>query len=737
MKKRRLFFAGTILISFIIVAILTRKSINTEEIAAKGVIERVLPEYSDQFVLKIINNDGEKDLFEIKARNNKIHISGSSAIAICSGFNYYLKNICHATYNWRCGNNLNIKGKLPVNFSKIRKESPYKYRYIFNYCTFSYTMSFWDWEQWQRMIDWMAMNGINMPLAPMGQELIWQRVYKKFGLTEQDLENFFVGPAYNAFGRMGCIDGFGGPLPQSWMNAECELQKKILGRERDLGMTPVLQGFTGHVPPAFAEKNPGLKYTNLTWLDFKPTVLLDWEEPLFSEIGKQFILELQKEYGTDHLYAIDQFIEMEPANGDTLFLKNMSRTIFNSITQADPEGKWVIQTWPFRDLGFWNKERTRFYFDGVPDDRMIALELMGESWQLTGWYKHDGWYGKPWIWSIISNFGDNVSMFGGLSQINENLKKALSSPQSGNLCGMGLMMEGLDYNPVTYQLVTDLMWEKSPPDMAHWKKQYLQSRYGRSDEKVIEAWTKIFNYYYASPGLFEPNPIISRPAFSEKDIRLPESPVRGLQILLSLSEDLQDLDSYQFDIVNLSRQIFSQYAGHLLYEITKSYRKGNIVEFDELTAEFMDLAVKIDKLIATREEFLFGKWLADSKERATNEGEAKLYEWNARAIITTWGGRILYGYAIKDWSGLYDSYYLPKWEKFFSEMRTELTRGKKFNYENFKKEIIEWEDNWINLYEENIISTPAGNSAELAEKLWSDYGEKLLSATSNDNSEDK
>jgi alpha-N-acetylglucosaminidase len=543
-----------------------------------------------------------------------------------------------------------------------------------------------------------------------------------------------VGPAYNAFGRMGCIDGYGGPLPQSWIDNECELQKKILHRERDLGMTPVLQGFTGHVPPAFADKNPGLKFTNLTWLDFKPTVLLNWEEPLFAEIGKDFILELEKEYGTDHLYAVDQFIEMEPANGDTLYLKNMSRTILKSITDADPDGKWVIQTWPFKELGFWNKERTRSYFDGVPDDRMIALELMGESWQLTGWYKHDGWYGKPWIWSIISNFGDNVSMFGGLSQIDENFRKALASPEKGNLRGMGMMMEGLDYNPVTYQLVTDLMWEKSPPDIKEWRKQYLLSRYGRIDNNITDGWENIFNYYYASPGLFESNPITGRPDFYDRDLRLPQGTVRSLQTLLSLSGELKDLDSYQFDIVNLSRQIFGQYAGHLLYEITKSYREGNIEKFDELTAVFKTLALKIDKMLATREEFLFGKWLSDSRKKATNEEEAKLYEWNAKAIITTWGGRILYGYAIKDWSGLYNSYYLPKWDRFFALLRKEMKGGTKFNHENFKKEIIQWEDDWINLHEENVVSRPEGNSVNLAKELWTDYGEKLLQATERENS---
>jgi alpha-N-acetylglucosaminidase len=729
MTNMRFLFSGILMILLITVFIILKNSDNLQTESARGVIVRVLPEYADRFVLKIIERSGDNDVFEIEARHNKIYISGSTGIAICSGFNHYLKNICNATYNWRCGNNLNIKGELPLNFSKIRKESPYRYRYIFNYCTFSYSMSFWDWQQWERMIDWMAMNGINMPLAPMGQEIIWQRVYKKFGLTEKDMEDFFVGPAYNAFGRMGCIDGFGGPLPQSWINNECELQKKILERERRLGMTPVLQGFTGHVPPAFARKNPNLKFTSLTWIDFQPTELLDWGEPLFKEIGKDFISELTKEYGTDHLYAVDQFIEMQPANGDTLFLKNMSHAIFNSIKDADPDGKWVIQTWPFKELQFWNKERTKAYFDGVPDDRMIALELMGESWFYTGWYKHDGWYGKPWIWSIISNFGDNVSMFGGLTKIDENFRKVLSDPGKGKLSGMGLMMEGLDYNPVTYQLVTDLMWEKAVPDLDDWKKQYLISRYGSYNDKIQEGWNYLFGYYYISSGLFEPNPIIGRPGFTEKDITLPESPAKGMKLLIQASDSLKNNDAFQFDIVNLSRQIFGQYAGHLLFEITKSYKAKNLKKFDIEVFEFKTLANKIEELLSSREEFLFSKWVADSRERATNKKEEQLYEWNARAIITTWGGRVLYGYAIKDWAGLYSDYYLPKWDKFFLALRTELSGEEKFDYEKFKKEIILWEDNWINLQEEKLNSQPTGNSVELAKELWNEYGDELVRVT--------
>lgn len=692
---------------------------------AAGVISRVLPEHADNFILKIINKEGDKDVFEVEPRNGKIVISGSSGVAICSGFNYYLKNISHKSYNWRCGNNININGKLPSDFKKIRKTSPYQYRYIFNYCTFSYSLAFLDWSQWERMIDWMAMNGINMPLAPMGQEIIWQRVYKKYGIKEEDLKDFFVGPAYNAFGRMGCLDGFGGPLPQTWISNENIIQKKILQRERQLGMTPVLQGFTGHVPSALVKINPGLKFSNLVWIDFPATYLLDWEDALFSKIARDFIVEQTKEYGTDHHYAIDQFIEMQPAIGDTAYLKNMSRKLFAGINEADPEGKWVIQTWPFKETDFWNRERTKAYFDGVPDERMIALELMGEDWKYTGWYKHGGWYGKPWVWSVISNFGDNVSMFGGLTQIEENFNKALFSPEKGDLAGMGLMMEGLDYNPVTYELVTDLMWEQEVPDLNDWKKAYLLSRYGILNDSIISGWNHIFDYYYSKSGLFEINPITKRPFLVKEDIRPSPDAIKGLSSLVASSGDLGNVDAFQFDLVNLSRQVFGQYAGHLLHEITLCYQEKNIIKFEASVKEFINLSHKMEELMGTREEFLFGKWLADSRKHATTTDEEKLYEWNARAIITTWGGRVLYGYAIKDWSGLYSSYYLPKWERLFEAMKSEITEGKKLDYEKFMKELIAWEDNWITLREEKIISEPVGNSVALACKLWNEYGEKL------------
>lgn len=51
-----------------------------------------------------------------------------------------------------------------------------RYRYYQNVCTHSYSFVWWDWARWERELDWMALNGINLALAWSGQEAIWQRV---------------------------------------------------------------------------------------------------------------------------------------------------------------------------------------------------------------------------------------------------------------------------------------------------------------------------------------------------------------------------------------------------------------------------------------------------------------------------------------------------------------------------------------------------------------------------------
>ena len=71
-----------------------------------------------------------------------------------------------------------------------------RFRYYQNVCTVGYSSVWWAWPRWEREIDWMALHGINLPLALTGQEAIWRRVYLELGLTPAEIDQHFTGPAF-------------------------------------------------------------------------------------------------------------------------------------------------------------------------------------------------------------------------------------------------------------------------------------------------------------------------------------------------------------------------------------------------------------------------------------------------------------------------------------------------------------------------------------------------------------
>ena len=128
-----------------------------------------------------------------KSPDNIVQISATTGVAAAAGFNYYLKYFCNCHVSWEASQ-LNLPEELPdVNITVTLND---KFRYYQNVCTTSYSFVWWDWTQWEKHIDWMVLNGFNLVLAFNGQEAIWERVYKKFDLTDDDINEHFTGPAF-------------------------------------------------------------------------------------------------------------------------------------------------------------------------------------------------------------------------------------------------------------------------------------------------------------------------------------------------------------------------------------------------------------------------------------------------------------------------------------------------------------------------------------------------------------
>lgn len=100
-------------------------------------------------------------------------------------------------------------------------------------------------------------------------------------------------------------------MPYSWIESQFELQKKIIVRIVELGMTPVLLGFAGFVPPSITRVLPDPNVTNgSVWNGFNSTYTSDtFLKPFdknFTDLQYKFITKQQAYYGNvTHIYALD------------------------------------------------------------------------------------------------------------------------------------------------------------------------------------------------------------------------------------------------------------------------------------------------------------------------------------------------------------------------------------------------------------------------------------------------
>lgn len=164
----------------------------------KALINRILPKHFDQVDI-FINENSHQEYFKIAEKDGKILLEGSNPVSVASALNWYLKYTCNCQYSTE-NQQMDLPEILPKPVLETKFDSIFKYRYYFNYCTYSYTMPWWDWQQWERQIDIMALNGVNLPLAILGQEAVWQKVLQRFNISESKIFEFLPGPAYLAWG---------------------------------------------------------------------------------------------------------------------------------------------------------------------------------------------------------------------------------------------------------------------------------------------------------------------------------------------------------------------------------------------------------------------------------------------------------------------------------------------------------------------------------------------------------
>ena len=653
--------------------------------AARGVLERLIGDRAETLVLEECPQQQGRDTYDIVAADGVLTIKGSSATAMTYAFNRYLREACHGMSTWS-GKHINLPDRWP-DYRSGQQTSPYALRYFLNVCTYGYTTPYWDWARWEREIDWMALHGINMPLATVAAEAIAERVWLQMGLSKEEARAFFTGAAHLPWHRMGNLVEWDGPLSDGWQKEQIDLQHKIIDRMRALGMKPIAPAFAGFVPVAFAEKHPDTRFTHLKWGGFDEkynAYVLPPDSPFFKELGRRFIEEWEKEFGKNEYYLSDSFNEMRlpVAKNDTAakhrLLADYGESIYQSIKAGNPDAVWVTQGWTFGyQHDFWDEPSLRALLSRVPDDKMIIIDLGNDYpkwvWHTEQtWKTHKGFYGKQWIFSYVPNFGGKTGQTGDLSMYASSSAEALQHPDKGNLVGFGSAPEGLENNEVVYELLADMGWTDRPIDLNAWLPAYSTARYGASPEPVTRAWQELWKSAYSN--------LYSYPRFMWQTIvpdthrvsRMNVGPMyrQAVKDFLSCRDSLSSSPLYVSDAIELAAFYVGAVADSLYRMAYADKLAGRQAQALEKVACVKRLLIETDRLLASHPLHRLAPWVAFARGGTSDTAEQDRREANAKCLITTWGGW-QEDYAARFWSGLIKDYYIPRIEKYFATSAAE------------------------------------------------------------------
>lgn len=374
----------------------------------------------------------------------------------------------------------------------------------------------------------------------------------------------------------------------------------------------------------------------------------------------------------------------------------------------------------------------------VPKGKMVVLDLFADVKPI--WETSSQFYGTPYIWCMLHNFGGNIEMYGVLDSVSSGPVDAQTSENS-TMIGVGMCMEGIEHNPVVYELMSEMAYRKEKVQLEEWIKTYSHRRYGKAIQKLETAWKILYHTIYnCKDGIADHNKdyIVEFPDWDpvnntilhvnrdhqkhnrfilQRSIRhfllesgpslpLPhlwyptEEVIKALHLFLDAGKDLVGSSTFRYDLVDLTRQALSKLANDAYLKAVTAFQHKDLKALDFQSQKFIQLIIDIDEVLASDENSLLGTWLDSAKNLASNAEEMRQYEWNARTQITMWFDTTetkqskLHDYANKFWSGLLKDYYLPRAATYFDHLRKALQHDEIFRIDVWRRDWISYSNKW-------------------------------------------
>ena len=667
--------------------------------ALEGLVTRVLGEkYVSWFTFDVEDDgDPDKDYYEISMKDGKVLIKGDNGVNIATGLNYYLKYYCKVNVSQET-KQVDMPDSIVKVNKAIKRDTKQVVRYTYNYCTLSYTMPYYGYDEWQRELDYLMLSGINVVLDTTATEALWVLYLQNYGYTCQEAIEFVCGYTWKAWWLMGNLESTGGPVSDNWIVDTVEMARVNQRYLTVMGADLCLQTFVGTMPTDFGTKAEkalaDMGYPNVGdymtatggWCGFTRPYALNTTFPGFTELAETFYETQNYIYGrVNDYYAGDLLHEISggfnlPASFDKA---SMSRTVLDLLLAENDEGVWIIQSWwenPLPDVvKGWGEDR---------EDHMLLLDLAAvhsPRWSNTDPNKYGGkeFGGSSWCYCILESYGGRSGMHMSLQKVATNYFN--TSKQAKHMKGIGLTSESTERNPVVFDLFWEMIWEDKEIDVEEWITQYAERRY-RGGEETVKAWERLLKCIYfvnTVDGTTINYSVVNYPQLHIKEVgyfypAYQNKAVEGaIKSLLSDYDALKDQETYVYDLVDICRTYLSNVSTEYIDKMLSTAKAGNYEEFEKYKTRFLDLILIMDELSDFTEKARLGKWVGrvdvwvnDERTATYSDFDVDLMKLDAYMLITNWSTIDLGNYANREISGLLSDYYYVMWDYFLNKIIT-------------------------------------------------------------------
>jgi alpha-N-acetylglucosaminidase len=652
----------------------------------QNVLVRLLGDRAKQFDLSAMQAEGGHERFRISNAAGRVKIEGTTPSSLLFGVNWYLKYVAHVQISSN-GTRLGAPGTWPLPSATIEKETPYSYRYALNQNIDGYTAPYWSWARWEREIDILALSGINAMIVERGMDGVLYKTFRDVGYPDAEIRGWITQPAHQNWQLMGNLCCFAAPISARLMQKRAVSARQIIARLRELGMTPVLPGFYGIVPADFQRKFPGAHViAQGEWAGFVRPGWLDPRDPMFAKLAAIFYRRQRELFGDSSVYDMEVF--QEGGDSGDVPVPEAARDVQNALAAAHPDASWMMLAWqgnPRQEL-----------LSGVDRRHLLIIDIDHDRVPRDD--RQKDFRGAPFLFGGIWEFGGRTTLGANVENLTERLQRLGSA--NTNMAGTAVFTEGMDTNPLAFDLFTEMAWRNEPFDRSTWTADYILRRYGAADPHALAAWHALLDTVYgiridsvkfnserdaAQESLFnaQPSLTVNRAShWSPEAMRYdPQEFKRALPEMLRVAPQLRASETYQYDLVDIARQTLANESRSLLPRIQTTFDAKDRNQFRSLTARWLHLMDLQDQLLAASRFFLLGTWLHSVRPWASTPEEAARLDYDARSLLTTWGdrkaseGADLHDYGNKDWAGLTRGYYRLRWQIYFASLDAELSTG--------------------------------------------------------------